>query len=115
MVGSMFKAIHASVEFMGSITDPTAAGSHPTVYWDSVAGTSFAANAQGCAFGIALWGARPSRASVLASRQNTLEVRESETLSPTPETGVLPGTGYRFGPRVISRTATESRPYLKTN
>jgi len=38
-------------------------------------------------------GARPSRAWVSASRRNNLcsaEVRESETLPPTPETGVLP-------------------------
>src|ERR1700730_5804719 len=41
----------------------------------------------------AFWGARPSRAWVSASRRNNLgEVRESETLSPTPETGVLPRT-----------------------
>src|SRR5438034_11159380 len=46
-------------------------------------------------FRIADWGAYASRVWVVASRDDELsecEAREGETPSPTPETGVLPGT-----------------------
>ena len=44
---------------------------------------------------VSAWGAGPFRALVLASRRNKLfpKVRESETLSPTPGRGLLPGNG----------------------
>ena len=64
---------------------------------------------------LTVWGARPSRAWVSASRRNeffSVEARESETLSPTPlravgsapeaEKGALPGSSVRALPEKLA-------------